>query len=113
MLLGSLSNPRPAKYPKPGRIVPGLVVAGFGCVLFIAGWALAFSGIGQYLLLPGLALCVAGGWLFGGWRSAILTPVLAVILGIVVLVMVNATAAAWHQFRDADAPAIQTPSPNH
>ena len=94
-----------------GRVVPGLLVGGFGCVLFIAGWALAFSGFGQYLLLSGLAFCLVGGWLFGGWRSALLAPLLAVGLGIAALVVVNVTAAAWHQFRDSDAPAIQTPSP--
>lgn len=111
MLLGSLSSPASPISTRPGRTVPGLLVIGFGCLLFIAGWALAFSGVGQYLLLPGLVLCVFGGWLFRGWRGAMVAPLLAVVLGIVLLIATNATTAMWHRLLDSDAPAVQTPSP--
>ena len=90
---------------------PDLLVAGFGCLLFFAGWALAASGVGEYLLLPGLVLCALGGWLFRGWRGAAVAPLLAMGVGIVLLIITNATAAAWHEPLHSDAPAVQTPSP--
>ncbi|MEP6870241.1 MAG: hypothetical protein ABI939_00160 [Anaerolineaceae bacterium] len=82
-----------------------------GGLLFVAGWALLFSGAGQYLLLPGKVLCALGGWLLRGWRGALVAPVLAVMVGIVLLVLTNATAASWHQLRDSGTPVVQTPSP--
>lgn len=72
---------------------------------------LAFSGVGQYLLLLGLALCVGGGWLLRGWRGAIFAPLFAVVLGIVLLIATNATIASWAELRGTDSPAVQTPSP--
>ncbi len=72
---------------------------------------LAFSGVGQYLLLLGLALCVVGGGLIRGWRGAMFALLFAVVLGIVLLVATNATAATWRELRGSDSPAAQTPSP--
>ena len=113
MLLESLSSPASPTGTKPGRVAPGLLVGGFGCLLFIAGWALAFSGLGQYLLLSGLVLCAIGGWLFRGWRGLMPALLLTLFVGIVLLIATNATAAMWHKLLDSDAPAVQTPSPRN
>ena len=92
-------------------IAPGLVGVGFGCLLFIAGWVLLMNGVGLYLLLPGLILCALGGWLLRGWRGAMLAPLFALVLGIVLLVATNAIAAALSELTDSGSSAIQTPSP--
>lgn len=106
-----LSGPTSPTRARVGRIDPGLLVVAFGCLLFIAGWALALSGVGPYLLVPGLALCALEGWLIGGWRGAIVAPLLAVTLGAVLVAMTNATVATWRELRDSDTPVAQTPSP--
>ena len=107
----TLNSPPTQNHARSGYRVPGVVLAAVGCVLFVAGWALLFGGVGQYLLLPGLALGAIAGWLLRGRRGALVAPALAVIGGIVLLVLTNATAATSHALRGSDAPAIQTPSP--
>ena len=111
MTVRTLSSPSSSIHTRSGWSVPGVVLVTLGGLLYLTGWVLLMSGVGQYLLLPGLALCALGGWLLRGWRGALVAPVLAVFAGIVLLVLTNATAAGWHELRDSGTPVVQTPSP--
>ncbi len=105
------SDASPARRRAVGSSKLGLAIAVLGCALFLAGWVLAFSGIGVYLLLPGLVISAFGGWLARGLSGALAALLLTVLVVVVLLVAVTGTAAAWREFRDSDVPGVQTPSP--
>lgn len=110
-VMGILTSTRLLVGNSRARSFFGLAAIGLGAILFVSGWVLAFSALGQFLLLPGLFLCVVGGWLIGGWKAALAAPIAIVVFAIALLLLTNVTLNAWDRTRNADSHAFQTPRP--
>jgi hypothetical protein len=78
-----------------------------GSAIFIFEWVTAFEGWGAWPLAPGLLDAAVGGWLWGGWRVALIASVASVGPAILALLATNAAAAVLD--RD-NAAVVRTPS---
>lgn len=111
MLLGVIGSGSEIGEGRRVRNAIGLAAVGIGSLLFIMGWALAFSRLGEYLLLPGLGIAAIGGWLRRGWIGAFAGLLSAIVLAIVFVICTNTIALGWQELTHGDNSGTQTPIP--